>query len=71
MYLCYECKERERSWSYVGSSGHCENTRCENYFQPNEDIFNIIAIPIALVIGSKNYKKLTQQKINKYFRKID
>lgn len=71
MYLCCDCKERERSWSYAGSLGHCDNERCENYFQPNEDIFNIIAIPIALVIGSKNYKKLTQQKINKYFRKID
>lgn len=72
MYLCSDCKERERSWSYIGSSGHCDVRRCENYFyEPVEfKIEQIITIPVALCLGSKNYKKLIQPKITKFLKKL-
>lgn len=38
MFLCSDCKERERSWTWVGSCGHCENVRCENYIPPISEI---------------------------------
>jgi len=73
MFLCSDCKERERSWSYIGSSGHCDNVRCENYFcEPVSQSLTIcetLAIPCALVIGKKNYKKLSQSKITKFLKK--
>lgn len=70
MFTCSDCKERDRSWSMVGSSGHCDNKRCENYYPeiPCLTIAETLAIPCALVIGVKNYKKLSQQKISKYFK---
>lgn len=72
MFLCSDCKDRERSWGYMSSAGHCDNKRCENYFyEPTAQIMpicEIITIPIALTVGIKNYKNLTQPKITKYFK---
>lgn len=72
MFLCSDCKERERSWSYVYSAGHCDNIRCENYYPDITHPLTIgesLAIPCALIIGVKNYKKLTQPKITKFLKK--
>jgi hypothetical protein len=73
MFLCSDCKDRERSWSYVYSAGHCDNQRCENYFyEPVTQSLTIcesLAIPCVLVIGKKNYKKFTQTKITKFLKK--
>lgn len=68
MFICSDCKERERSWTMVGSSGHCDNKRCENYYPESISVLELISIPVAVVIGVKNYKKLTQPKITKYFK---
>ena len=85
MFLCSDCKDRERSWSFVGSSGHCDNVRCENYYsdvcESNSACGRsgrvgkgtvgslLLSIPCVLIIGVKNYKKLTQPKITKFFKK--
>ncbi len=72
MFLCSDCKERERSWGYMSSAGHCDNKRCENYYPEINCTLTIgesLAIPCALIIGVKNYKKLFQPKITKFFKK--
>ena len=72
MFLCSDCKDRERSWSMVYSAGHCDNKRCENYYPEITyplTICETLAIPVALTIGVKNYKKLTQPKITKFFKR--
>ena len=72
MYLCCDCKERERSWNWSASQGHCDNKRCENYLcEPTHQltICECLSITTASIVGTKNYKNLTQSKLTKYFKK--
>lgn len=76
MYLCSDCKERERSYTWVGSSGHCDNKRCENYY-PEINTFTIVnALPNEsdrkrnCVEVTKRLGKLKQPRITFFFPKL-
>lgn len=57
MYMCSDCKDRDRCWSWAGSSGHCDNVRCDNY------------LPEPVVVQKpKRPRKLVQTKMTKYLR---
>ena len=67
MYLCSDCKERERSYTWVGSSGHCDNKRCENYY-PEITLYTTVNLPILEKVEvRKGLGKLTQPKITFFF----
>ena len=63
MFLCSNCKERERSWTWVGSCGHCENVRCENYIPPISEICKKEVLGESINLGKTNCDVIKEVKI--------